>query len=476
MVKKLITNYLKTVYIVHRINYYTMTNYENLPISRLINELNITDFEALKTELQKTDDNEQKVYKVDIKEDDNVACIFYTDHQQTDVSPDDSLAKQIEDTCRSHILEKSSLKPLSSQFNKILYNNNAVLQLNNTPWEKTQVFKCYEGTMVSVFYHDKWYVSTRRCLDSSESTWVKGKSHRDMFDEACAGCLDLETLDKDNAYHFVLVHHKNKNIVNYSASKDKYSDLYHIMTTEKYTLNEVDYVIDNVKKMEPENFESLAELDKHIGKLSKYDEESNTVTQEGYVLRAYSGEIGSSPFTVLKLQTPIYQKLSEMKPNNSNIHQNYLELYQKDKLVEFLPYFESNNHEVVGRIHRAMQNVSKEILNLYHSTRNKMGTDMYSKLHEGYRKVLYELHGMYINKRKKDFASDTQVKVSRSINVHDVYHHLKEMSPKDLRQIFYERTFLLPMEEMVFLNKQCIYTKTQSVLMFGGYNLQYDKS
>jgi hypothetical protein len=29
----------------------------------------------------------------------------------------------------------------------------------------------------------------------------------------------------------------------------------------------------------------------------------------------------------------------KVKPNNSNPHQSYLELYQKDKLMELLPFF-----------------------------------------------------------------------------------------------------------------------------------------
>ena len=40
----------------------------------------------------------------------------------------------------------------------------------------------------------------------------------------------------------------------------------------------------------------------------------------------------------------IYEKLIKLKPNNSNIHQSYLELFQKDKLNDFLPYFSKYNN------------------------------------------------------------------------------------------------------------------------------------
>ena len=41
------------------------------------------------------------------------------------------------------------------------------------------------GTLLSVFYHnDKWYISTRRCLNSQDSVWgSEKKSHYQMFME-----------------------------------------------------------------------------------------------------------------------------------------------------------------------------------------------------------------------------------------------------------------------------------------------------
>ena len=38
-------------------------------------------------------------------------------------------------------------------------------------------YECYEGTLMSLFYfNEKWYLSTRRCLDSKKSKW-KEKEH-----------------------------------------------------------------------------------------------------------------------------------------------------------------------------------------------------------------------------------------------------------------------------------------------------------
>ena len=57
--------------------------------------------------------------------------------------------------------------------------------------------------------------------------------------------------------------------------------------------------------------------------------------------------------------------------------------------------------------------------------------------------------------------------ISKSINVHDVYHYIKSLPPNELRQLFYERSsYMLENQDNTFLNRNCIYTMAQSTLMF----------
>jgi hypothetical protein len=157
-----------------------------------------------------------------------------------------------------------------------------------------------------------------------------------------------------------------------------------------------------------------------------------------------------------------------MKPNNNNIHQSYLELYQTDKLMEFVPYFTKYSTEIIKRIHTSMKNMAKEILDLYHSTRKKKNGQVYAKLTDQYKKVLYDLHGIYIQQRRDDFVDGEQDsdKIAKSINVHNVYHYIKSLPPRELRQLYFDRTKLMEDDANTFINKNCIYTKTQCTLMF----------
>lgn len=454
---------------------------KNFPINELILELTkkkgseIT-FEELKNEILSKDDEGKPLYYINIKENNDLAILYYNDPSDiTSNKNKSSLSQDIEQNCRSYIIDKLTLKPIGSQFNKIIYNSDAKAYLEMVDWTKVVVQQCYEGTMLLVYNHnDKWYVSTRRCLNSEESTWIKNKSYRDMFDESIEGKFNLDNLNKEYCYHFVLVHYKNKNIVNYSYLGNEYKEIYHIMTTEKYTLKEVDENINAIKKVETIKFNNLEEVLTNLNEISNINKKSNLITTEGFVLKVYDGEIFKSPFKILKLQTEIYQSIMKIKPNNSNINQSYLELYQKDKLSEFLPYFSKFNSDIIKRIHYAMKNMAKEILDLYHLTRQKKNSIVYANLTEQYKKILYGLHGLYINHRKQDFVNGKEelpdTKLSRSINVHDVYHFIKNLQPNELRQLFYERMKLLNDDNNKFINKYCIYTMTTSKLMFGNIN------
>ena len=67
-----------------------------------------------------------------------------------------------------------------------------------------------DGTMVNLFYvNDEWIISTRSEI-GGYNKWANGKSFRKMFDECSQ--LNLDTLDKNMSYSFVMRHTENRNI------------------------------------------------------------------------------------------------------------------------------------------------------------------------------------------------------------------------------------------------------------------------
>lgn len=453
------------------------------PLNKLITDLSekkgdtIT-FDELKIELlkkhPKTENSEEEpYYYINFKETNDLCIIFY-DNLPNEASPLHTKdAFELEYWTRSCILDKVTMKLITSQFNRISYNSDACDIINKTDWSQVVVNSCHEGTMLVVFNHkDTWYVSTRRCIDAGNSNWIRNKSYKEMFDETIEGKFTLDDLNANNVYYFILLHYKNRNIIDNTHFGERYKNVIHVTTVEKYTMNEVNHTINNnVTTSSIMNFSNLEEVNTNLKNISNNDEKNKNVTTEGYILKIYEGEIGKSRFQSVKLQTDIYQQLMKMKPNNSNLHQIYLELYQTDMLYNFIPYFTKYTNDVIKRINESMRTMSKELLDIYHTTRQKKNQEVYDKLKDQYKKVIYELHGKYIKNREKDFVDGIEKeyddKRSRPIRVHDVYHFLKKMPAQQLRKLYYERTLMIEDGSAPsVVNKNCMNTRVQTTLMF----------
>lgn len=114
----------------------------------------------------------------------------------------------------------------------------------------------FEGTMVTVYNHNGvWHFGTSSCptVDSSRFSHPT-KTHGRMFDEALSKILGepvpvsratsmelrakfTEKLDANKAYAFLLVHHDNKHVMDYtSLAGENYAFLVHISTRDRVTL------------------------------------------------------------------------------------------------------------------------------------------------------------------------------------------------------------------------------------------------
>ena len=93
----------------------------------------------------------------------------------------------------------------------------------------------------------------------------------------------------------------------------------------------------------------------------------------------------------------------------------------------------------------SIKTLSKEILNIYHLTRKKQNSNLYDCLAQSYKKVLYDLHRIYVNQKYEGFIikSEEMLTEKKSISVDIVYNYLKSMTCEDLLQIFIDRSQLI---------------------------------
>jgi len=389
--------------------------------------------------------NDDNVIKISYKEDEFHMIIYSENNQRS--------GNYIDDETKSIIIDKTTLQPIVTQFNKLYYNGETEDFLYDKNWNDVVVKKCFEGTMIIVFYsHDKWYVCTRKCLDAKKSYWIHNMSYYDLFMESINDKFALEDLDKNLCYHFILIHYLNKNIVDYSVYGEHYKLVALAMTTEKHTFQRVQYHI-NDKVLYPDimKFNNIIEAQKALRNISDGDMDTYNISTEGFIIEHYN----NGKLTLLKLQTPIYNYISSVKPNVSNCDEMFLELYQYDNLVSVVPYFSDHCSEVVNRIHSAVKTMSMEILNFYHLTRSHKNEELYESLPSSYKTALYKIHGLYLYKIKKENEKLNNAIVvdefreQKSITVHDVYICLKQLEPYVLRKMFTDRLDLLDKHDKV---------------------------
>lgn len=400
-------------------------------------------FKTLISGVQDISELKSKIESVGLsyKEDDNFIIVYSDENDRTN--------DEIHNEAKSIIISKATLQPIVSQFNKPYYNDDAETFLKDKDWNQISVKYCIEGTMIIVFYENsKWYICTRKCLDAMQSKWIRGISYHELFMDAINGKFKLDDLDKSLCYHFILVHHKNRNIVDYTAMLDDYyKTVALVMVTEKYTLIPKTYYInDRIMYPTQRKFKSIDELKIELAKLSECDEKRKSVTTEGFIIEyIHDGNV-----TVSKIQSRIYQTIEKMKPNTSNLDTMFLGLYQIDKLPDIVPYFTNQEGEVINRIHTAMRVLSSEILDLYHSTRSHKNEELYESLPSSYKCILYTIHGLYIKKRTTEIEKNktSEIGDKKSVTVYDVYGCIKHLDTKLLRKIFIDRLTLLENENI----------------------------
>jgi len=139
-----------------------------------------------------------------------------------------SIKTELQRECRSLVLDKNTFKIVSYSCETPLINNDAYNYLNyiyqynyNYIDDYDIVSPCFEGSLISIFYNNnKWYISTRKNIiinsDDNNPHYLMfintlKKANYDNFDIFC------QTLDNTKSYYYVLIHHQNTNVLDYSS-------------------------------------------------------------------------------------------------------------------------------------------------------------------------------------------------------------------------------------------------------------------
>jgi len=404
---------------------------------------------------------------------------------------DSPITNELERECRSLIIDTSTLKIKSYSCETPRINKEGmeylITQCNETLSleDKPQIINpCYEGTYLSVFNHnDKWYVSTRRCLDSQESIFNPIEkqtplSHYEMFEEVIkkAGYLNFnefsQKLDPSNSYYFVLIHHQNKHIIDYTKQfnenygyiclttirdsemreLDIYENKVNFASYDETTHTKYEFLPQNVKHSDEtgfifvpkklESFESFSNANKII----KYNEPPES---EGIVIRVWNKTMNK--YNLIKLQSINYQ-FSKVIGTDKNIFKGLIYLYQNNKLTD---YFDQNpntqnikkivnplniteSFDTIGIVDAVFKVCTSELFELFKilwclKTGQQQNKPLYELLPKEYRDIMYFIRGLYYKKKSalmnknKESITSNDIKNSH-LKINDIYNYLKSLS------------------------------------------------
>jgi hypothetical protein len=393
--------------------------------------------------------------------------LLYTKYNEIE-----TVKNELERECRSMVIDVKTRKVIcNTGDNPRLNKEGTEYLLANSTNPRTQTV-CYEGTGLAIYYHGsseekeegQWFVSTRRCLDCSDSVYNpsgldKSFSHYDMLLDALSLAYPTvkrelvfnhftEKLDKSKSYYVVLIHHLNKLLINYDKAFGKDYARLCLTSVRNEDMSEVDIYSDKIEFASyskdgiifvPEQLASIANM--------SIDYESE-LCDEGIIVHIFNEE--RNKFDTIKLQSINYQFAKVIGPEQ-NIIKGFVYLYQNNKLVE---YFNSNNqavnfrqmsnphdetkiYDIIGVIDSVFKVCTSELFELFKllwslKDGKHLNVELYNMLPKEYKDVLYGIRGLYYKKKaaivmkNNDALNINDIKKSH-LKINDIYNYLKSL-------------------------------------------------
>lgn len=273
-----------------------------------------------------------------------------------------------------------------------------------------------EGTMINVFFDPNigitggWEISTRNTVGATSSFYKSpnAKTFRQMFMEAASeNKLDINKLETDICYSFVLQHPENRIVVPFSKPQLYLVGVYKIennpneIIVSHYDASEYKHFFSelgtNVKFPEEYKFESYKELVDNYGSMNtSYD-------VVGVVIRnKLTGERS-------KIRNPVYEQVRQLKGNQPKLQYQYLCLRKEGKVRDFLKYYPENKKDFSDfrdQVHLFTNTLYANYVACYIKKEKPL-----IEFSQQYRNHMFNIHQHFMNelREKKLFVTNTVV-------------------------------------------------------------------
>lgn len=329
--------------------------------------------------------------------------LLHNTYKRNDVSA----YKELYNQCRSVILDFT----LSVNNNIVVTYANSIpdrinydTYMNNLYDTQDRYYEAYDGTMITVYnYKGEWHFGTTSCPDANSSKFAHPtKRHGNMLDEILfeyyRGCFSDEeiqmekpvvisekirkmftdNLDPAMAYEFLVVHHDNHHIIDYTpVFGTGYKVLFHINTKQRDTLVEQDInmsvipALVNLGVRYPLQFSNIHDA---------YEYMNANANCYGLIVK----KLVNAEIKLYKISTDKINFREETDPCNPNVWVNMLTVYMKNKadyhVNDYISHYASNVEFPVDNngktldptylIHTAISTIKDSLFNLYVATTN----------------------------------------------------------------------------------------------------------
>jgi hypothetical protein len=274
-----------------------------------------------------------------------------------------------------------------------------------------------EGTMINVFFDPTigltgaWEFSTRNTIGAT-STFFKGpnsKTFREMFLEALHdNYLNLEELERDMCYSFVLQHPENRIVVPFSKTQLYLVAVYKIINepnniiVESYDPEEYLHFFSNilgstVKFPQVYSFNTYSEL------IEKYGSMNTSYDIVGVVI--YNRKTGERT----KIRNPVYEQVRNLRGNQPKLQYQYISLRKEGKVKDFLKFYPENKNEFSkfrDQIHLFTDTLYSNYISCYIKKEKPL-----IQFSEQYRTHMFNIHRIYMDelREKKMFITNSIV-------------------------------------------------------------------
>jgi len=276
-----------------------------------------------------------------------------------------------------------------------------------------------EGTMINVFFDPdvgvtgSWEISTRNTVGATSSFYksTASKTFRQMFMESAAECkLDINKLETELCYSFVLQHPENRIVVPFSKAQLYLVGVYKIDRNN----NSVDFFdAHQYKDFFRElgttvKFPEIYEFNKYSELIEKYGSMNTSYDIVGVII--HNKNTGERT----KFRNPVYEQVRNLRGNQPKLQYQYLCLRKEGKVKDFLKFYPENRSEFStfrDQVHLFTNTLYGNYISCYIKKEKPL-----IEFSEQYRSHMFNIHKIYTDELREKKLFINNIIVQKYVN------------------------------------------------------------